>query len=250
MDRDSRADCVRWGDEHHQFHGRDQRDHGRVCIGGSGAAGVVECAARLHGAVIPGGGDSGRFGVLLVQFPPEGQGEVFRGGCRQHRDCVHYAVCHWPAYRADGGCNLSCAAAGVWRGRLPDDCASHYAARAPGTGAPQARVSAARQRAGLVARDGVAALYGAATGRVAGVHLPLPADRGGALDLPACCGRGTLRRLCIVHEEVLPSARGVSGVAEEGLGRDRVGTFGGGIWGAWAHSPKGRFPFRAAARLE
>ena len=102
----------------------------------------------------------------------------------------------------------------------------------------------------MVARDGVVAIYGAAAGRVAGVHLPLPADRGGALGLPAGSDRGALLRLCIVHEEVLPFARGVSGFVEEGLGRDRVGTFGGGIWGAWAHSPKGRFPFRAAARVE
>ncbi len=175
---------------------------------------------------------------------------MLRGGCRQHRDRVHYAVRHWPGHRADRGRHVSGAAVGVWRGRLPDNRASHHAAREPGTGTPQARVSAARQRAGLVARDGVVVVYGAADGGVAGLHLPLPADRGGALDLPAGSGRGALLRLCVVYEEVLSFARGVSGFVEEGLGRDRVGTFGGGIWGAWVHSPKGWFPFRAAARVD
>ena len=102
----------------------------------------------------------------------------------------------------------------------------------------------------MVARDGVFVVYGAAAGGVAWFHLSLPVDRVGALELPAGGGRGALLRLCIVHEEVLSFARGVSGFVEEGLGRDRVGTFGGGIWGAWAHSPKGRFPFRAAARVD
>ena len=206
MDRDPRVDCMRGRDEHHQFHGWNQRNHGRVCIGGSGAASAVECAGRLHGGVVPGGGNSGRVSVLLVQFPPEGQSEVLRGRCRKHRYRVHYAVCHWPAYRADGGCNLSCAAAGVWRRRLPDDCASHYAARASGTGTPQACVSAARQRVGLVARDGVVALYGAAAGGFARVHFPVPVDLGGALDLPAGGGRDALLWLCFVHEEVLSFA--------------------------------------------
>ena len=82
MDRDSRVDRVRGGDEHHQFYGRDQRNHGRVCVGGADAAGAAECSGRLHGTVVPRGGDSGCVGVLLVQFPPEGQSEVLRGGCR------------------------------------------------------------------------------------------------------------------------------------------------------------------------
>lgn len=142
VDRDPGADRLRGRDECHQFHGRDQRDHGRVCAGGVGAAGAVERRCGLHRDVVPRGGDTWRTGVLLLQFPPEGQGEVLRGGCRQHRDRVHPAVRPGPAHRANGGCHVSGATAGVWRGRLPDDRASHPAARASWAGASQACVSA------------------------------------------------------------------------------------------------------------
>ena len=131
---------------------------------------------------------------------------MLRGGCRKHRDRVHHAVRHWSGHRADRGRHVSGVAAGVWRGRLPDDRASHHAARAPGAGAPQARVSAARQRAGLVARDGVVAVYGAAVGRVAGVHLPVPVGRGGALDLSNGGGGDIGRSIHFIHEEVLSSS--------------------------------------------
>ena len=91
--------------------------------------------------------------------------------------------------------------------------------------------------------SGVAAVYGVAAGGVAGIHLSVPGDHAGALGLPASGGRGTLLRLCFVHEEVLSSARGVPGFVEEGLGRDRVGTFGVGF------GARGLIPRRAGSHF-
>lgn len=55
-------------------------------------------------------------------------------------------------------------------------------------------------------------------GGVAWLHLPLPRDGAGALDLSARRGPASGRRVCAVYEEVLPSARGVFGGGEEGVG--------------------------------
>ena len=83
--RRCRADRVRGGHEHLQFHGRDQWHHGRVFAGGAGAALPVEPDVRSGGSVRgrepDRGGDPVGAGVLLVQLPAEEQGEVLCGGC-------------------------------------------------------------------------------------------------------------------------------------------------------------------------
>lgn len=75
---DHRADCVRGRHECHQFHGRHQRNHGGIRHCGAGAAAAGEPCRGVRGRELSGGGHHRRAGVLYLQFPPQGQGQVFR----------------------------------------------------------------------------------------------------------------------------------------------------------------------------
>ena len=67
-------------------------------------------------------------------------------------------------------------------------------------------------------RGGEPTVYGYAAGGVTWLHLPLLRDDAGAVNLSARRGPAPGHRICAVYEEVLPSARGVFGGGEEGIG--------------------------------
>lgn len=122
------AHRVRGGYECHQLHGWHQRDYGRVCTGGSVAVVAAEWGNRFHRAVVSGGGYPGGAGVLCVQLPSEGEGEVLCRGCGKHRNSVHPAICHQSAGGDDGGCDVPDFPVGVRGGWLPDHLSSYLAA--------------------------------------------------------------------------------------------------------------------------
>ena len=135
---------------------------------------------------------------------------MFCRGCGQRRHRLHPAVHDRVPDYVHGRHHLAHVPYCLWHRRLLHDCASDNAPRAPGRGAPQARLSAYGQRAGHQPRGGVAHLYGPAAGHLAGNDLSDSRHPAGALDLS---GRGRLPAgfgVRAVYEEVLPPARGVS----------------------------------------
>ena len=67
---------VRGCDEHLQFHGWDQWNHGGVFACGAGAAAAEEWAGRLCEPGYDRGDDLVGAGIRVLQFPAEEQGEV------------------------------------------------------------------------------------------------------------------------------------------------------------------------------
>ena len=63
------------------------------------------------------------------------------GGCGKHRHCVYHPVCAGAVDAGDEGCDVDCVLSGVWGGWHADYLPPDYAAREPGAGAQEARVS-------------------------------------------------------------------------------------------------------------
>ena len=104
---DPGVDRVCGGNEHLQFYGWDQWDHGRVFAGGSGAAAAEECAGGVRGPGSDRRDDPVRAGVRVFQFPAEEQGEMLRGRCRFGGDCIHSAFPDRDAGCEDGRYHLA-----------------------------------------------------------------------------------------------------------------------------------------------
>lgn len=94
---------------------------GGVCIGLAGTIGIIKCRDGVRGAVADLCGDAGGCGVLFLQFPAEGAGEVLCRGCGVDWRGVYSAVFDRCADSGDGGYHLADIPAGVWRGWVFDD---------------------------------------------------------------------------------------------------------------------------------
>lgn len=181
--RGAGAGGMRGCDQHLQLHGRDQRHNRGLLVRSARAPDAGEPAPEagerrgVHRPQPPERGGAGAAGVLLLQLPPAREGAVLRGrrGQRGHR--VHPALRARDAHCAHAGRELAGAAAGVRGGRVPDHSAPHTPSREPGTGAPQARLSADGERVGPEPPARVGDIYAAAAGGVARLHLPLSAAR-------------------------------------------------------------------------
>lgn len=132
MDNLDSDDSLRRGIKHHQFYGRREWHYGGVCIGLAGAIGITKCRDGVRGAVADLCGDAGGCGVLLLQFPAEGEGQMLRRRCGLNRSGIYPPLSHRLPDSRDGRCDISHLPAGLWRGRLPDHRTSHPAARKPG----------------------------------------------------------------------------------------------------------------------
>lgn len=144
MGSDPGADRVRGGDEHLQFHGWDQWDHGGVFDGGALAVVREEWGVQVpgpdwgewdrnfRGPAADYGDDPGGTGVCVFQLPAEEQGPLL---CRRRGiggDGVHPAVFdRVPDYENERH-HLACLLDCVWRRWLLHDRAPDHAARAPG----------------------------------------------------------------------------------------------------------------------
>ena len=128
MGCDTRSYRERGGYKHHQLHGWHQRHHGRICLGFAHSYLYTEQGNGLCGGVVGGDGDIGGCGVLPVQLPSEGQGEVLCRGCGVDRHCFHTVVYDWATDNEDWGCDVSRVLVSIWCGWLPDYHSSHHAA--------------------------------------------------------------------------------------------------------------------------
>jgi len=197
---------MRGGFERNQLHGWYQWDYGRVFIGGAHPGAAHEPETGIHGGFVSGGGDSVGTGVLRVQFPGTGKGEMLCRRCGKRGHCLYHAVCHRAAGDEDGGCDLADIPTGIWGGRVSDHRAPYLAAREFGAGTPQACLPIDGERAEDEPCEGFAAVYGLAVGCVAGIYLRLSGYCRGALVVSAECRGGAGCGLCAVQEEVLSLA--------------------------------------------
>lgn len=128
MDNLDSDDSLRRGIKHHQFYGRREWHYGGVCIGLAGAIGITKCRDGVRGAVADLCGDAGGCGVLLLQFPAEGEGQMLRRGRGLNRSSIYPAIPHRLAHSRYGRRDISHSPAGLWRGRMPYHMPSHPAA--------------------------------------------------------------------------------------------------------------------------
>lgn len=142
MDNLDSDDSLRRGIEHHQFYGWDKWHHRSLRIGLFAAAVPSEQGNWLRGRIPHSRRCTCRPRLLLLQLPPEGEGQVLRRRCGLNRSSIYPALPHRLPDSRDGRCDISHLPAGLWRGRMPYHMPSHPAAREPGRGAPQACVPA------------------------------------------------------------------------------------------------------------
>ena len=83
---------MRGSDEHHQFYGWGEWNHGGIFVGGACSAAVDEPEDPVYGEFVFDCRDLVRSGVLPVQFPSEKPGEMFCRGCRKYRNCFYLIV--------------------------------------------------------------------------------------------------------------------------------------------------------------
>ena len=74
MDRASCIDRMRGSDEHHQFYGWGEWNHGGIFVSGACSAAVDEPEDPVYGEFVFDCRDLVRSGILPVQFPSEKPG--------------------------------------------------------------------------------------------------------------------------------------------------------------------------------
>lgn len=127
VDRASCIDRMRGSDEHHQFYGWGEWNHGGIFVGGACSAAVDEPEDPVYGEFVFDCRDLVRSGVLPVQFPSEKPGEMFCRGCRKYRNCFYLIVFYREIGDTDRRYNMAVFSCCVRGGRLSYDLPSDYA---------------------------------------------------------------------------------------------------------------------------
>lgn len=132
MDNPDSDDSLRRGIEHHQFYGWDKWYHRSIRIGLFDTPVPFKQENWLHGRIPHSRGCACRPRLLLLQLPPEGEGQMLRRRRGLNRSGIYPPLSHRLPDSRDGRHYLSYLPAGLWRGWLPDHRTSHPAARKPG----------------------------------------------------------------------------------------------------------------------
>lgn len=200
VDSHHRADRLRGHHQRLQFHGRHKRNNRRLFPGGAVAAGISEQYLRFHIARFPICGGIKPAGVLLFQFPQ--QGEMLRGRCWFHNNSFHRDIRARQTDAEDERLLIHRLPGDVRCGHRPHDLSPHSVARAPGTGSPQACFPADGKRTAHAARRGFLDLHGTAAADF--IRPDIVAHK--PLSLSWSDIGGSLRGVCHFHETQLPSA--------------------------------------------